>query len=278
MARQWLGRIKVTITNGNKRATWEYGAPSVVRNPIMIQFNAPFSDDSTPSVINIDMFNLSQNSVNFIRKGAHVVLEAGYQEDMGVICEGNINYVYPRTSAGDGDIKSSFCFIEGQDYSKKKDIKLSLGNGIAARDVINRVCQVSGIHLSEVKLAKYKTYPKGYSVDGSPMDALGELAEDSGSKLFYKRGRLIISEVKGYSPHALVYDGWHGLIGYPEPLDWDEEEKIRGFSVEMLLNHRINVGQAIKLNSKFGGGGIYYFRNGEHSFDGENFRTTGEVI
>ncbi|MFL4498444.1 SGNH/GDSL hydrolase family protein [Weissella sp. MSCH1] len=274
---QWLGKVRVSITNGNRKSTWKYD-PTDRQNSIMIQFNSPFSDDSTPSVVQIDMFNLSDNSVNFIRVGTHVVLEAGYGNDIGVISEGKINYVYPRTSDSDGDIKSSFSFLEGQDYESAKDIELSLGAGITASDAISRISEKAGIPLSEKVLKKEKVYKDGYSADGSPIDSLSELAEAGGSKLFYKRGRLVINDVKNSGSNALIYDSEHGLIGYPQPLDWSPDDKTRGYSVEVLLNHRINVGQAIKLNSKYGGGAIYHFRNGEHSFDGENFRTTGEVI
>lgn len=277
MADQWLGKIRLSITNGSKKSTWKYD-PTDRDNSIMIQFTSPFSDDSTPSVIEVDMFNLSDNSVNFIRVGAHVVLEAGYGSDLGVVSEGDISYVYPRTSESDGDIKSSFAFLEGQDYENAKDIELSLGPGISASDAISRIAEKAGIPISEKVLKNNKVYKDGYSADGNPIDSLSELAEDSGSTLYYKRGRIVINDIKNSSSNALVYDADHGLIGYPQPLDWSPDDKTRGYSVEVLLNHRINVGQAIKLNSKYGGGAVYHFRNGEHSFDGENFRTTGEII
>lgn len=278
MVKQWLGRVRLAITTGRKKAAWEYGADALVKNQVMINFSAPFSSDSAPSVITVDLFNLGQDSVNFIKKGSHVVLEAGYGDDIGVICEGEINYVYPRVSDSAGEIKSSFCFIEGKNYSKAKDIKLSLGPGTTGKDVINRVAKVGNIKLSEINLKKNKVYSKGYSVDGAPLGVLEEVAKDCGSKLFYKRGRLVVSDIKATVGKALAYDAAHGLIGYPQPLDYDFEEFVPGFSVEMFLNHRINVGQPIKLNSRYGEGGIYYFRSGEHSFDGSSFRTTGEVI
>ncbi|MGL5301497.1 MAG: SGNH/GDSL hydrolase family protein [Weissella confusa] len=277
--KQFLGQVHVTITTNNRSMTWKYGPIGIVVNPIMINFSAPFSNDDTPSVITVDLFNLSPNSVNFIRKGSHVVLSAGYDNDIGVISEGDINFVYPRTSDSNGEIKSSFAFIEGPDYSKKTNLKLSLNKGISAKDAINRISSAAGIPLSEVVLMNWKTYSDGYSVDGSPLDAISEIATDAGSSMYYKRGRIVINDVKNDSSTALVYDSQHGLIGYPQPIDWDNSDDFKpGFSVELFLNHRINVGQAIKLDSKFGGGGIYHFMNGEHSFDGENFRTTGDVI
>ncbi|TYC49890.1 hypothetical protein ESZ50_04680 [Weissella muntiaci] len=273
MTDQFLGKIRLEITTGEHKSTWEYSSFGT----LMINFTSSFSDDSEPSSTTVDIFNLSQDSQNFIQKGSYVVLSAGYQDDIGVISEGTINYVYPRTSDGNGEIKSSFTFLEGEDYSKK-EINLSLSNGISAQDVITRVSQAAGIPISEINLQKEKSYSDGYSVEGSAMDALTEVAEDAGSKLFYKRGRIIINAVTNSSDNALVYDAQHGLIGFPQPLDWSSDDDIAGYSVELLLNHRITVGQGIKLNSRYGGGGIYHFRNGEHSFDGTSFRTTGEII
>lgn len=274
MTNQFMGHVRLKVTTNGRTATWEYGTAG----SIMIQFSAQFSNDSTPSVITVDLFNLNENSQNFFRKGSHVVLEAGYGSDIGVISEGNINYVYPRTSEGTGDIKTSFAFIEGQDYSKAKAIKLSLGKGISGIDIIRRVAQASGIVISELNLPKNKPYGDGYSVDGSPLDSITEVANDCGAEVYYRRGRLVVNHLKDTAGEPLIYDAAHGLIGFPQPLDWDPENNISGFSVELLLNHRINVGTPIKLNSKYGGGGVYRFQNGEHSFDGTNFRTTGEVI
>ena len=274
MTNQFMGHVRLTLTTGGQTAVWEYGA----FGSVMIQFSAQFSNDSTPSTITVDLFNINKNSQNFIRTGSKVVLEAGYGSDLGVISEGNISYVYPRTSEGTGDIKTSFVFIEGTDYSKIKNIKLSLGKGISGLDAIQRIAQVSGIVISELNLPKSKIYGDGYSVDGSPMDSISEIAGDCGAEVYYKRGRLVVNHLKDTQGQPLIYDADHGLIGFPQPLDWDPEDKVSGFSVELLLNHRINVGTPIQLNSKYGGNGIYRFQNGEHSFDGTNFRTTGEVI
>jgi hypothetical protein len=278
MANQFLGRVRLTITTNGKKSVWEYGPAGLVKNSIMIQFSAPFSHDNTPSVITLDLYNISPNTQNFIRKGSTVILEAGYATDLGVISEGTISYVYPRTSEGTGDIKTSFSFLEGTDYSKNKDIKLSLSSGISGLDAINRIAQASGITISELKLPNSKSYSDGYSVDGSSMDAIDQIATDCGAEVYYKRGRLVVNHLKDTVGTELSYDAEHGLIGYPQPLDWDPENNVSGFSVELLLNHRISVGSPIKLNSKYGGGGIYRFQNGTHSFDGTNFRTTGEVI
>lgn len=274
MTNQFMGRVRLTIVTDGVSAVWKAG-PS---GSLAIYFTAPFSNDSSQSLVTVSIYNLSQQSLDFIRSGSKVLLEAGYGDDIGVISEGTISYVYPRTSEGTGDVKTSFVFMEGEDYTKKGAVTLSLAPGITADEVIRRIAQAAGITISEMNLPKPKTYGDGYSIDGAPMDEIGQIVQEAGAAVYYKRGRLVINRVQDSKDTPIIYDAAHGLIGYPQPLDWSADSQVSGYSVELLMNHRITVGSAIQLNSKYGKGGVYHFRSGQHSFDGTRFRTTGEVI
>ena len=139
-------RIEVRIDNGSQSATF-VGNNSV--NSLEIHFESDFSNEPIPNTTKISIFNLSETSRKQIKKGAKVSLKAGYVGDIGLISEGHINAVLPVQY--DGTTKEiSFTFLEGVDYSNKKDINMSFGKKSYAKTMIQRIAKKAGISISKI--------------------------------------------------------------------------------------------------------------------------------
>lgn len=291
-------RLHLTTKSG-KKVTYEYDERKASAN--MIQFEVNFSDDPDRAVNTVSIFNLNRNNRDHIRKGCHVVLEAGYLGDVGIIAEGHINrtYNYYGGLSTSGDLQADFSFVEGPDYlkikfkktkqrrssNKKSKLydkfktaypKISFKKGTRASTIIKRISEKTGVDVSILNLKTDKEYKKGYTVDGSSgvLDVLQELSEACKSSIYLKRGKLVINDIKSGKYSGVEISETAGLIGYPQPI---EDDEVHGYTVTMMLQHRIATASTFKLHSKYAKG-IYHVKSGTHSFDGDSFTTQVEAV
>lgn len=183
---QYDREIKLTVDNGATKLTLE--STNARKHMLELHFSLPFSSDPTPNVCTVTIYNLSATTRKIFKKKAHVKIQAGYKGDVGVLTEGNINKIQPLQWSG-VDSQFIFTFIEGTDYSKKKDVSITFKKGASAHEVIKRVASKAGIPLSSIKLQVPKTYKKGYVAEGQPLEVIEEVAKKCGSVLRVVRGK-----------------------------------------------------------------------------------------
>lgn len=250
-----------------------------------IEFSLPFDNTSDQSVGEVTIWNMSGISFNRIHENDRVQITAGYHGDTGIIFDGHIFKATTPTLEG-GDHKYVLRVVEGQNYQKLPDVSLTFGEGTAASTIINRIVSVSGIKLNIVSMREDHIYSEGYTADGSPLDALSEVASDTHSALFYRRGQLTMRYMyDGNNTGTWELNNSTGLISSPtmerRDDDWVKDEDDDGlgryqYSVDSLLNYRITTGEYIHIHSTFVNltGAVI---SGEHSFDGTSPTTSMEI-
>ncbi|MED5050664.1 hypothetical protein P9850_02105 [Anoxybacillus rupiensis] len=251
-------------------------------NDLEIRFSVPFDDDPKPNTTKIEIFNLSNDTINRIKRSEICTIEAGYNGDMGVIVKGRITSVL--TNRNGVDKVTTIQVIEGDDFSRvevnssnatdKKSNKITFKNGTRGSVIINRLCSVLGIKITYMKLPKDVVYKNGYTVTGLILNHLEEVVKDCGASMYYRRGQMVIRSIKEGTDERFKLNSDTGLIESPEPF---EEEGIKGFKVKCLLQHRITTASIIEIDS-LTAKGKYRARKGEHKANGNDFITEFEVV
>ncbi|PUD96091.1 hypothetical protein DA477_09315 [Levilactobacillus brevis] len=317
MAKYLYGRrVKLVLLTPHESVTFDYKQTET--HSMGIQFNVPFSDSSTPPTCTVTIMNLAAKHRKLFKKGYEVKLYAGYAEDgVGLLSAGVIRAISPFTSDGTNNT-FSFTYREGQEYSKllssaekankkadearkkkakvigkksaaglpkiKKNSALSFGKNTAASTIIRRIASDAGITLSKVYLAKSKKYKKGYAAHGKPITNIKAIAKACGSKVYYRRGSIVIddlSKVKGHNEHILVTEhvkgrhGGTGLIQYPTT-DSDSMAKHKTWTVTSLLRYQVSTGSVVTVENRFLKG-TFRVKSGEHVCDDSAFTTAMEV-
>lgn len=272
MSDKLFGRVK-RVKIGNMMFT---------NDNLEIRFSVPFDDDPKPNVSKVEIFNLSNDTINRIKRGETCTIEAGYRGDVGVIAKGKITIVITKREGVDKI--TTIQVIEGDDYSRikvdtknatdKKSNKITFKKGTKASVIIKRLCSVLGIKLAYMKLPKDIVYKNGYTVTGLILNNLEEIVKDCGASMYYRRGQMVIRSIKEGTDERFVLNSDTGLIESPEPF---EENGVKGYKVKCLLQHRITTASIIEIQSKTAKG-KYRVRKGEHKADGNDFITEFEVI
>ena len=99
--------IKAIETGVNNLESYEdipngmFGSKAVIKsgNAILnsdeldLEFTVPFDDDIEANQVDITVYNLSDNTINNLKRTAEISIEAGYKDDIGVIFKGFIDNV-----------------------------------------------------------------------------------------------------------------------------------------------------------------------------------------
>lgn len=252
------------------------GSVKVSSRELHIDFDIPFDDDPDPNESSVTVYNLSQNTINQIKRNDPLTLTAGYEGDEGVILAGRVSKVETRF---DGPDKATTIYsIDGGSMDDKKTLKRSYKARIRASQVIRELVPLLGLPVAVLKLPSDKTYAKGLSVNGSIVNKLQELCKDCGASFYVSRGKVYIRSIKDGDDSRFTLSPETGLIGSPEPFEEERDGKIiRGYNVTCLLQHRISTGSIIELSSK-AVKGRFRVRRGTHTASGTDFLSDLEVL
>lgn len=269
----WHRLLTVRVQKDNGHV--EFQADAIRKNRFEIHVNVPFSDEPSPCVSEVTMFNLSEKSIALFKTGVVAGIYAGYGHmDHGCLMEGVISSVNATELSGN-DRVTRFTITEGKDYSKLKDVNITFNKGTDAKTIINRIALSSNIIYHELELKNNKVYDQGYTADGQPLELIKEVAADCETQVYFKRGQLLIKnfrDTKQKERLELSYD--KGLIESPSKV---ENEDYKGWSCQSLLQHKISTGTPVSLDTRTIKGSDFFVKSGAHVCDGSNFVTNFEV-
>lgn len=113
------------------------------------------------------------------------------------------------------------------------------------------------------------------------MDSIKKYAQVCGVSTYVNKGKIYVRSLKEGDNIKFTVEPATGLLSVEE---FEEEvtaekykDKIKGYKLSMLLQHRITTASIIKLHSR-DVNGTFRVRSGEHTFDGTDMLTEIEVI
>ncbi|MEK4883484.1 hypothetical protein NST81_01965 [Bacillus sp. FSL W8-0223] len=288
--------IKVTIDAPGGHLTF-------TNDDLEVRFEVNFDDDAKPNISTVQVYNLTNQTINKIQKNQNITVVAGYKSDYGVLTEGKITSVITKYSGVDK--VTTITFKEGTDYSgikvtpdvadpaekyyvkkkvngktvkvakyRKQTMQITFKNGVRASQIIKRLTSILGIKLATFSLPRDKVYKSGYKVTGLIENNLETVVKDCGASMYWRRGKMVIRSIEVGNDERFTLSEETGLIEPPEQFEDDEQN---GYTVRCLLQHRITTASIITIKSSTANG-TYRVRSGKHYYDGTDFLSEFEVI
>lgn len=242
------------------------GEKEFTNRDIDIDFMYYFDDAIENNVSEINLWNVNDDTVNSIKKGTPIILNAGYENDIGVILIGLV-----------GDFEINY-------YSVDKELKLYVSDGYSlwgvnikktyenmkADRIITDLLNTIGLKIGKVEVTNNISYKK-LILNNTAENALNQIAKDTNSKFYIQNGRGYFVARDYADNNIVLLNKDSGLLGSPTRTLIDE--KI-GWKVNCLLEHRIVVGSYIQVESKTANGNFRVIK-GSHNSD---FTTEMEVL
>lgn len=212
-----------------------------------IKFAIKRSDTQTPNMAEIKIYNVREESIQVIEKEySRVILQGGYEDNFGVIFQGNIKQVlrgrdngtdtWVEIVAGDGDLAYNFAIVNA-----------SIAKGSTQADQINAAIKpmnskgnVTAGNISNLPTVKL---PRGKVMYGMSRDYLRQSALTSNQTWSIQDGKVQFVPVTSYLPgEAVVLTAKTGMIGTPVQTN-------EGVNIKCLLNPKLKVGGRVKLDN-----------------------------
>lgn len=231
---------------------------------LAFEFNVPFEDSEQLSVADLIIYNLSDKTRNSIKKGQAVIINAGYEGDIGVIFVGKIS---EHSSIHKGlEWITTIKATEAMDEWLTKKVNKTYKKGIDALNILKDLLKIFGMEVARIELAVNKKYPGGKVCNGHVRDVLKEIVtSDCKSTFVVRHSQIIIRDPnKGTKLGVLLSPGTGMLMTNNQESDKTnitpsqetqktQKQRAEGgktFSRESLLNYRIGPGDVIKIRDK----------------------------
>lgn len=245
-----------------------------------VEFSVPFDDDTEANEAEIVVYNLTQTTISQIKYDADITLTAGYTNDTGVIFSGKVSSVTTRWVGRDK--KTTITAIDSSSLKERKIESVSYAKGTKASYILKDLIGRLKVPIAVFNIKRDHTYTDAVNADGGLMEQIKKQAKVCGVSAYILKGKAYVRDIRDGDDIGFIVKADTGLIGSPEEFEENEENEgykdtIKGYSVEMLLQHRITTGAVLKLQS-MNANGTFRVRSGEHKFDGTDFVTTFKCI
>ena len=254
--------------------TIKIGDITIDNEELDCEFDIPFDDDTEADEAEIIVYNISDTTIQNIKRDAQISVTAGYGDDTGIIFSGIISKVRSYYSGND---RVTEIYAIDQAVLKERELKSkSYAKGTKASKILQDLISQVGIPVAVFAPKRDHTYKDKSTVDGGLMENIRKYAKVCGVSAYICKGQI-------YARHILDGDGLDftlssdtGLLSLSEfeeeQTAEDFKDTVKGYEMTMLLQHRITTASLIHVQSR-NVTGVYRVREGSHTYDGTDFLT-----
>lgn len=217
-----------------------------------------------PNEAKIQIYNLASTTATLLtdKDMPRIVLQAGYEDNYGVIFDGNIVKTelarngadtILTITAGDGDKAYSYAIVNQ-----------SLASGYTQADMVKNTVstmQAKGVRDSDIKAINTTTkYPRGRTMFGSARQYSRQMAKANDCQWSVQDGKVVFCKTdKPADGTAFLLSSQSGLIGSPSK---DKD----GVTAKCCLNPQLKIYDPVQIQS-FAVNGVFKILTVKHSGD-----------
>jgi hypothetical protein len=175
-----------------RKASLAIGAKKYELGRFNFSFVVKAEDNEKLPTAEIEILNLSAETRASLRKGDRVILNAGYEGDVGAIFVGEIAAV--QINKGDVDITAKIAASAAVTEWTQRSVSKTYMPGMSASGMLGDLLNIFGLEVSELSLKVDKQYPRGKVCAGKLKDVLREIiVDDCESRLMIKNGMVLVN-------------------------------------------------------------------------------------
>ena len=237
------------------------------------KFEIPFEDTDEPPVATVTVTNLSPNTRANIQKDDPVVLNAGYEDNVGCILTGKV--VGLRHKQTKVDWTTTLTVQPCADEILDKLINKTYAENSMASAIVRDLLNIFGIEVAKCELSIDKSYPRGRVCRGVLRQVLAEIVvSECKSRLIVRTtGQLYITKAEESIDNGLTLSAQNGLLRSDEDKDVipfetkknsqktskkkskqkagsTEEREEKNISRSCLLNYNVAAAELVRIESR----------------------------
>ena len=242
-------------------ATLVLGSNKYSLGGLDFSFDIPFEDSDEPPVATVTVTNLSANTRANIKKNDPVVLNAGYEGDVGCILIGKV--VGLKHKQNNVDWTSTITVQPCADEILGRLINKTYTENSTASAIVRDLLNIFGVEVSRCELSIDKSYPRGRVCRGVLKEVLTEIVVSECKSRFIVRttGQVYITRADDGISNGLFLSPSNGLLRSDEekiaiPVETKLNSQTTGsdrdedtISRSCLLNYRVATAEVVRVQS-----------------------------
>ena len=246
-----------------RSATLQIGPKRFSMDDLNFSFEIPFEDSEELAHANITVYNLNESSRNSIRRGDAIIVNGGYEGDIGALFIGKVAGLSHKREPADWVTK----IIAAPALSEwlNSQVNKTYQKNTRARAILMDLLALFGLEVGQLQLVKDITYPRGKVCKGKLKDVLTEMiAGDCKSRFLIRQNQVIVSDPESGDERGYVLSGATGLLASNEDqtilqvetpqttrdTNEQKEEKEQTIKRQCLLNYHLGPGMALTIQSR----------------------------
>ena len=171
-----------------RQATLQIGSKRFGMDDLYFKFTVPFEDSEKLGTATIEAYNLSPATRNSIKKGMPIILNAGYEGDIGAIFTGKVSQVSDKHSGT--EVITTIAAAEALEEWLSKEVNKTYTAGSKASAIVKDLLNIFGLEVGTMELAVDKEYPRGKVCKGKVKNVLTEIVtSDCKSRFLIRNAR-----------------------------------------------------------------------------------------
>jgi len=249
------------------------GDQSFSMSDFAIEGTVPFDNDPLPNESAVQIWNLTDSTIQRIKRGMTAIINAGYRGDVGVILHGFVSKVQTKWSGVDKI--TTIHVLDSEDLSARKVTDVAYTEGTLASYILKEMAAQLGLPIAQLDLNQDYRYEDGYTASGEVTKIISDVAADCGTSAYVNKGKLYVRNLRVGADDVFSLSVDTGLIGSPE---FFEDKDFSGYKIKSQLQYRITTASVVDLASRQFSGRVHV-RSGSHKFSRSgDFTTEMEAI
>lgn len=194
-----------------REASLQIGSKKYSMDNLYFEFDVPFEDSDTIQTAKFKAYNLSESTRKGIKRGDVIILNAGYEGDVGAIFVGQVSACSHKHQNTEWITEISATAAMDQWLNSK--VSKTYAKGSTAKEIVSDLLNIFGVEIGDFSLATNKVYDRGLVCNGKVKDELKRIVvNDCKSRFLIRNGSVFINDPTKGIANGLVLTPQSGLL------------------------------------------------------------------
>lgn len=273
-----------------REASLQIGGKRYGMDDLYFEFEVPFEDSDTLQTAKFKAYNLAEATRKGIKRGDVIILNAGYEGDVGAIFVGQVSACSHKHQNTEWITEISATAAMDQWLSAK--VSKTYAKGSTAKEIVSDLLNIFGLEIGEFTLAVNKVYDRGLVCSGKVKDELKKIVvNDCKSRFLIRTGSVYINDPASGLSNGIFLTPQSGLLFSGDEVEESvvavgsdsqkssstKSEEGNYVTRECLLNYHIGPAEQVTIQSQ-SLNGRFIVAKGKHTGSPKgNWKTTLEM-
>lgn len=262
------------MTFWKRAATLQIGAKVYDLAKLYFTFDIPFVDSEELNTATITAYNLSKSTRSEIKKGMAVIVNAGYEGDIGCIFVGKVSRAASKQQGTEW--VTTITAATALDEWLTSEVNKTYAAGSKASAILSDLLNIFGVEIGTFELVEDKEYPRGKVCKGKVKNVVREIVTlDCKSRFLIRNNTVIINDPTKGLNLGYVLSADTGLLKATEEMEDTEpvtnqttidnggEAEEQTYTRRCLLNYHMAAADVVTIKERVLNGS-FLIKSGRH--------------